>query len=85
MTLTAKSSLICKLDLLAKLDNELIKLVYKGELDKEVEQASIIRERIGLCIIDIDPALSHASMGTSPQQPVNEDFQSVNTETSSSE
>lgn len=45
-----KLSLSWKLDVLPKLDDELI----------EVEQADIIREKICLCIIDIDQALERA-------------------------
>ena len=36
-------------------------MVAEEELDHEVEQADIIKERIGLCIMDIDQALEHAS------------------------
>ena len=46
-----------KLDILSKLDDELIEMVTEDELDHEVEQADIIKERIGLCIMDIDEAL----------------------------
>ena len=36
-----------KLDVISKLDDELIKMVAEEELDHEVEQADIIKERIG--------------------------------------
>lgn len=49
-----------KLDVLSKLDDELIEMVAEDELDSEVEQADIIKEKIGLCIMDIDRALEHA-------------------------
>jgi hypothetical protein len=56
-----KSQLSGKLDVLSKLDDELIKMVAEDELDAEVEQADIIKEKIGLCNMDIDQALEHAS------------------------
>ena len=43
------------------MDDELIKMVAEEELDHEVEQADIIKERIGLCIMDIDQALERAN------------------------
>ena len=49
-----KSLLSGKLDILSKLGDELIEMVTEDELDHEVEQADIIKERIGLCIMDID-------------------------------
>ena len=55
-----KSPLSGKLDVLSKLDDELIEMVAEDELDNEVEQADIIK-KIGLCIMDIDQALECAS------------------------
>ena len=52
-----KQSLSGKLDVLSKLDEELIELVPEEELDNEVDQADKIRERIQLAIIDMDQAL----------------------------
>ena len=46
-----KSLLSEKLYVLSKLDDELIEMVAEEELDHEVEQADIIKERIGLCIM----------------------------------
>ena len=56
-----KSQLSGKLDVLSKLDDELIEMVAEDELDAEVEQADVIKEKIGLCIMDIDQALERAS------------------------
>ena len=56
-----KSLLSGKLDVLSRLDDELIEMVAEDELDNEVEQADIIKEKIGLCIMDIDQALERAS------------------------
>jgi len=53
-----KTSLAEKMEVLCKLDNELIEMVDEEELDHEVGQADIIREKIGVCIIDIDEALA---------------------------
>ena len=52
-----KVSLSGKLEVLSKLDDELIELVSVEDLDSEVEQADVIREKIGLCIMDIDKAI----------------------------
>ena len=52
-----KLQLSGKLDVLSKLDDELIEMVAEDELDVEVEQADVIKEKIGLCIMDIDQAL----------------------------
>lgn len=35
-------------------------MVAKDELDSEVEQADIIKEKIGLSIMDIDQVLEHS-------------------------
>ena len=56
-----KSLLSGKLDVLSKLDDELIKMVAEDELDHEVEQADIIKETVGLCIMDIDETLERTS------------------------
>ena len=56
-----KSLLSGKLDVLSKLDDELIEMVAEDELDHKVEQADIIKETIGLCIMDIDETLERAS------------------------
>ena len=52
-----KLQLSGKLDVLSKLDDELIEMVAEDELDVEVEQADVIKEKIGLCFMDIDQAL----------------------------
>ena len=54
---TQKSLLSGKLDVLSKLDDELIEMVTEKELDYEIEQADIIKEKIGLCIMNIDQAI----------------------------
>ena len=46
-----------KLDILSKLDEELIDMVKEDDLDTEVEQADLIRERIRMCLITIDDVL----------------------------
>ena len=52
-----KSSLSGKIEILTKLDDELIDLVAEDDLDKEVEEADAIRERIELTIMSIDEVL----------------------------
>ena len=85
-----KSLLSGKLDILSKLGDELIEMVTEDELDHEVEQADIIKERIGLCIMDIDEALERASSqvvtgpaatggGSSHTTPSTEDSDSTHT------
>ena len=62
-----KQPLSGKLDVLSKLDKELIELVPE-ELDNEVDQADKIREKIQLAIIDIDQALKKcATRSPSPE------------------
>lgn len=52
-----KQSLTDKLQVLSKLDEELIDLVRDEQLEQEVEQADLIRERISLAIISLDDRL----------------------------
>lgn len=61
-----KVSLTEKLELLSKLDDELIEVVTEEELEAEVEQADIVREKIRVCVNDIDQALEHRSKGRAP-------------------
>lgn len=56
-----KLSLSGKVDVLSRLDDELIEMVEEEELDYEIEQADVIQERIGMCIMDIDQALKRAT------------------------
>ena len=53
-----KQSLIDKLSVLMKLDDELIELVEEGDLEAEVEQADETRQRIGLAILNTEDALA---------------------------
>ena len=55
-----KTLLAEKLEVLSKLDNELIEMVDEEELDDELEQADVIKGRIGLCTMDINQALAQA-------------------------
>ena len=47
-----------KMDLLAKFDDEIVEIVSCDDLEKEIEQADLIREDISLAIISIEEALS---------------------------
>jgi hypothetical protein len=52
-----KQSLNGKLDVLSKLDDDLIELVDEEHLDAEVEQADLIKENISLAVISIETTL----------------------------
>ena len=52
-----KQSLTDKSNVLAKLDDELIELVEEEQLEAEVEQADLIKEKISLAIISIEDTL----------------------------
>ena len=51
-----------KLNVLSKLDDELIEMVGEDELDSEVEQADVIKEKIRVCIMDIEQAFERSSI-----------------------
>ena len=61
-----KQSLIGKRDVLLTLDDELIELVNEEQLDTEVEQADLIKEKISFAVISIDDAL--AVLASPPQR-----------------
>ena len=44
-------------DVLSKLDDELLDMVNEDDSEGEVKQVDVIRERIGMCTMDIDDAL----------------------------
>ena len=52
-----KQALQAKTKLLNKLDEEIVEMVPEDELDEEVEQADLVRERIELAIIELNGAL----------------------------
>ena len=52
-----KQSLLEILDILLKLDSELIDMVTEEDLDKEVEQADIMKKKIWTTLMDIDATL----------------------------
>ncbi len=57
-----KQSLTNKLNVLAGLDDEVLELTEETELEGEVEQADLIRERIDFAILSLDDTL--ASLNT---------------------
>ena len=60
-----KSLLSGELAVLLKLDDaNSSEMVATDELDNEIEQADVIKEKIRLCIMDTDQALEHASNHT---------------------
>ncbi len=52
-----KQSLVSKLGILTKLDEELIDAVEVDQIDEEIEQADIIREEVSLAVISLEEAL----------------------------
>ena len=61
-----RQSITEKVQTLAKLDGEMLDLVEEEALETEIEQADIVRERLTLCIIDIDEAIGVAEARGSP-------------------
>ena len=53
-----KQALNGKIEVLSKLDDELIELVEEDQLEAEVEQADLIREKINYAFITIDDAIT---------------------------
>ena len=53
-----KQSLTDKSNVLAKLDDELIELVGEEELETEVEQADLIREKICFAVVSIEDVVA---------------------------
>ena len=56
-----RQSLKNKIDILSKLDEELLLSVGEEELEYEIEQADVVRERAELAIIGLDEALTKIS------------------------
>ena len=56
-----RQSLKNKIDVLLKLDEELLLSVGEDELDYEIEQADVVRERAELAVIGLDEALTKIS------------------------
>ena len=56
-----RQSLKNKIDILSKLDEELLLSVEEEELDYEIEQADVVRERAELAIIGLEEALTKIS------------------------
>ena len=44
------------------MDGKLIEMVNEDDMDGEVEQADVVREKTGTCIMDIDQALESAGI-----------------------
>ena len=55
-----RQSIEGKVQILAKLDEEILDLVEEDGLEAEIEQADIVKEKLTLCIIDIDQAIELA-------------------------
>ena len=65
-----RQSLKNKIDILSKLDEELLLSVGEEELDYEIEQADIVRERAELTIIGLDEALIKISKRSEKRSPL---------------
>ena len=65
-----RQSLKNKIDILSKLDEELLLSVGEEELDYEIEQADIVRERAELAIIGLDEALTKISKRSEKRSPL---------------
>ena len=57
-----RQSLTDKSAILSKLDDELIEIVEEEQLESEVEQADLVREKISLAVIGIEEALEALAM-----------------------
>ena len=65
-----RQSLKNKIDVLSKLDEELLLSVGEEELNYEIEQADIVRERAELAIIQLDEALTKISKRSEKRSPL---------------
>ena len=54
---------------MAKLDEEMLDLTEEKDLEAEIEQADLVRERLTLCIIDIDEAIGRAETISATPRP----------------
>ena len=46
-----------KSGILATLDEQILELVEEAELEEEIDQADVVKEKIGLCMLSIEDAL----------------------------
>ena len=61
MLMQCKLSLQGKLDTVKQLDNEILELVDDADVDDEIEQADIFKERLQVAIIDATVAIEATS------------------------
>ena len=59
----AKQTLTEKLKTLADCDTQILELTGEDDIENEIEQADLTREKITLCIIDIDGAIDLVTRG----------------------
>ena len=55
-----RQTIVEKVEALSRLDAEIVDLTPVGKLEEEIEQADIIREKLTLCILDIESAIERA-------------------------
>ena len=65
-----RQSLKNKIDVLLKLDEELLLSVGEDELDYEIEQADVVRERAELAVIGLDEALTKIHRHSEKRSPL---------------
>ena len=65
-----KQTLTEKLKTLADLDAQILELTDEADLESEIEQADSTRERITLCIIDIDGAVDRVAKNVTAPSPL---------------
>ena len=58
-----------KLELLLKLDAEIVEIIDEDVLDEEIGQADIVREKIELAIVDLDSVLDAAAATSKKHEP----------------
>ena len=53
-----RQSLMTKMEILSRMDEKILALVDEGQVEAEIEQADLVREKAELAIINIDEALT---------------------------
>ena len=59
-----------KIQTLTTLDEQILELVEEDELEDEVDQADIVKEKIGFCLLNIEDALQRLAVTSSGKPPV---------------
>lgn len=70
-----KQALVNKIDVLSRLDEELLLTVAEEELDSEVEQADLAKERAELAVIELSEMIANVNKN-SEREPLRQQRQS---------